>query len=86
MAVEWLPVTSGPATAEERRRAGRFEGASPNLIPLMRGSCTLIEGKGGSDLVRFGSDQSAPARGIIIGVIISAVIWVVLFLAIQAVL
>ncbi len=86
MSVEWVSKTSSDATAAERRRAGRLAGANPNLIPLLRSSATLIEGEHDPDLVRFGSDQSAPARGIMIGLLLSGVIWAALLTAIRAML
>lgn len=86
MAVDWVPNVAVVATVTERRRVGRSVGTSPNLIPLLRGSATLIEAHADPDLVRFGSDQSAPARGIMIGVLLSGVIWAGIVLAISALL
>lgn len=86
MAVDWVPSVSVVGTATNRRRFGRSAGASPHLIPLLRGSATLIEGQFDPDLERFGSDQTAPARGIMMSVMISGVIWAAILMVIRAVL
>ena len=59
----------------ERRRIGREAEASPHLIPLLRGEAPASIGY---DADR--QDDLAPAKGIALGVVISAVFWLVLFL------
>lgn len=86
MAIEGITRPPNAAVDAERRRSGRPAAASPHLIPLLR-SPQLLDGKGhGKDPVRFGSDQSAPARGIMVAVVISAVLWLGILAAMRALL
>ena len=86
MTRELAAAESSLSTLAERRRAGRSEGASTGLIPLLRGSALLVEGKNDPDLLRFGTDQSAPARGILNGILLSAIVWAGLVMLVRAVM
>jgi hypothetical protein len=56
----------------ERRRPGRPAHISPELIPLLRGEAPLVP----NDPIRFDEpDELGAARGIALGVGISAVLW-----------
>ena len=57
----------------ERRRPGRIANVSPALIPLLRDGNTLSP-----DAEEFQEKELAPAHGIIIGALISALFWAVL--------
>ncbi len=52
--------------AQDRRRPGRLEQISADLIPLLR-----------TETARYvdGSDDLAPARGIAVGLLLSALLW-----------
>ena len=63
-----------PLSLSERRRPGRIATVSPALIPLLRGgavSSPVCEERRESDL--------APATGIAVSVVISGLIWALLF-------
>lgn len=59
----------------DRRRPGRSGTVSPALIPLLRRD-SLIEGA----LTQRDGDDSGPARGIALGVVIGALLWAALAL------
>lgn len=61
--------------ALERRRPGRIENVSPHLIPLLRGGTEAWP----EDEERRDTDL-APAIGIAVSVLISALMWAVLLL------
>ena len=59
----------------ERRRAGRPENVSPELVALLRGS---PQRPGGMDVPGRAGDQLGAVRGLVVGIIVSGVIWVAL--------
>ena len=65
-----------PAVTLDRRRPGRAS-ASTELILLLRDplAATISDGP---DTLRYGSDQTAPARGIAVAVLLSIPIWALL--------
>ena len=74
-----MPQPSNEADAAsplrvERRRPGRMAVVSPHLIPLLRGTTEPL-----SDLKERGDNDLAPAIGIIVSVLISVVVWAILF-------
>jgi hypothetical protein len=72
-------LKSAPATAGEsvtyasgvldQRRPGRLEKVSPALIPLLREPAECADG------LDFDSDPLAPARGIVVGLLLSVPLW-----------
>lgn len=69
------PVTVLPA-GMERRRPGRREHVDPALIPLLRRTPELDATLPAFDLENERQADRAPSRGILIGLILSALIWV----------
>jgi hypothetical protein len=70
---EQVPVLDAPARQLERRRPGRIENASPNLIPLLRG-----EGQQPCDDEAPGEHDLAPATGVAVAAVISGLIWLLI--------
>jgi hypothetical protein len=73
------------ATVTDRRRPGRVDYLNPHLVALLQGrhQARLPENPGvGRGIIHDAGDTSddplAPARGIGIGVVVSAVIWAAL--------
>ena len=62
----------------DRRRPGRREHVSRSLIPLLRSSGTLSFGR--TMTVPERDTSLDPARGIIVGVLLSLVIWLPILL------
>ncbi len=60
--------------APDRRRPGRLEQISADLIPLLR-----------TETAQYvdGSDSLAPARGIVVGLLLSALLWALVGLAVS---
>lgn len=59
----------------DRRRPGRRERISPELVPLLRGQAPAPPAD--DDLVEFGEpDQLDAARGLAAGVLLSAPVWI----------
>jgi hypothetical protein len=62
-------LTPPPSVKPERRRPGRNPDVSPALLPLLRGDAPLPLPD------QPGRDDMRPARGIMIGVLISLLFW-----------
>jgi hypothetical protein len=58
----------------ERRRPGRLENVSPELIPILRSNRPLPEFPGQPDVPDHTDDLSS-ARGVLVGMAISIPIW-----------
>ena len=59
----------------ERRRPGRLDHVSPELVPLLRGESAFVA----DAPVQFGEpDQLGGARGLTLAVAISAALWAVI--------
>jgi len=73
-----VEVDSGTTTQTEtwpqvdRRRPGRPEHVSPELIPLMRGN---IQATGEPEVLFGDPDQLRAVRGLAIGAVISCMLW-----------
>jgi hypothetical protein len=65
-----LPQLDETALRVERRRPGRVENVSPELIPILRGINAPALHDDLDDM-----DDLAPARGIVTGLLISGVAW-----------
>jgi hypothetical protein len=64
-------------TVADRRRSGRVEYKNRHLIALLRGCYRTDLAQEDTDNTR-GDDPLAPVRGIIVGLLLSAIIWGVL--------
>ena len=67
-----------PGTVE-RRRAGRPESVSPELVAMLRGT---PQAQHRIDLYGRAGDQLGAVRGLVVGIIVSGVIWAFLVHAI----
>lgn len=67
------------STKADRRRSGRIEDASPELVPLMRGTATT----GADDLAIDPIEPPglAASTGIMLGVLIGAMMWAAMIVA-----
>lgn len=67
--LETGPSTETKAAVTDRRRPGRMQEISPDLIPLLRSQDQ-------DPTIEFDDvDQNAAARGLVFGVLLSAPIW-----------
>ena len=71
---------ANPSSVRDRRRPGRLEQVSPALIPLLREPTRYVDDPG------FDSDLLAPARGVLVGLLISVPLWALIGLGIWLVL
>lgn len=63
---------SARSEVTDRRRPGRPEHVSPALIPLLRGDAAPVA----DEPLQFGDpDQLGGARGLAVGVVVSAALW-----------
>jgi len=65
-----------PPPAADRRRPGRAENVSPNLIALLRDPTASEEAN--ADLTDFFHDDLGPLKGIVVSVAFSAPFWALL--------
>ena len=73
-----IEQASTPAATKDRRRPGRNDQASPHLIALLRNPETANISTplpGTVDAPPLGGDDLAPARGIIVGLVLSVPLW-----------
>ncbi|MDP9097099.1 MAG: hypothetical protein M3N26_11220 [Pseudomonadota bacterium] len=68
--LEAAAETAAAAAAKDRRRPGRLDEVSPELIPILRGA------EPDAELEFDDVDQTAALRGLVAGVVFSAPIWV----------
>jgi hypothetical protein len=61
---------STPSVVTDRRRPGRLAQASPALIPLLRKPTQFVDTELNSN-----TDPLAPARGILVGLLLSVPFW-----------
>jgi hypothetical protein len=74
-----LGANSRKASVRERRRPGRIENVSTELLPLYRDSSAgRTAAPANNESVLDTSDDLAPARGIFLGGIISLVLWILI--------
>jgi hypothetical protein len=71
---------ANPSGVRGRRRPGRPEQVSPALIPLLREPTRYVDDPG------FDSDLLAPARGLVVGLLLSVPLWALVGLGIWFVL
>ena len=87
--------TDSTEVIADRRRPGRIDNVSPELLPLMRRSDLaaagrsiaaepeLIESAGQSEELDPEGDAAAPARGIVFGLVLSVPIWAGIWLLLR---
>lgn len=94
---EILEAPSSVLEAEDRRRPGRSAAFSPSLIQLLRKP--LPEGEDAAalraeetlsetivrDEIEDGTDDLAPARGVLTGLLLSAPLWAILVVILNVV-
>ncbi len=72
------PAPAVSAASEDRRRPGRPDHASPHLIPLLRTAEIEADAASGAlDELPF-EDALAPAKGIVVGLLLSVPVWAVI--------
>lgn len=63
-------VDADVAVAPDQRRPGRLDRVSPALLPLLRDPAQCVDAASCED-----SDLQAPARGIVVGLLLSVPLW-----------
>jgi hypothetical protein len=64
------------ATVPDQRRPGRLDRVSPALIPLLRDPALCVDSASSVGTASYDdSDPRAPARGIVVGLLLSVPLW-----------
>ena len=72
-----IPAKQSPAPSfVERRRPGRVENVSPELIPLLRNPTVIIEQNPAEDDFRL-------PKGIAVGIVLAIPLWALIFLGVS---